>query len=502
MSLPAPVVSADEAAALIQHGQTLALSGFTLAGDPKSTARALAARARAEHAAGREFQIGLITGASTGQSVDGELALADAIAWRTPFQSNPHLRAAINAGRTRFFDLHLSSLPQQIRYGFLGRVDWAVIEAADLTPDGYLIPTTSVGASPTFARCAGRVIVELNRHHPAALRGLHDIYEPADPPHRQPIPLTDCHTRIGTEHIAIDPRKIAAIVETTEPDETAAFAPRTEVTRRIAGHVADFLAAELRAGRIPAEFLPLQVGLGNTANAVLAALGENPAIPPFRMFTEVIQDSVIDLLRAGRVPFATGTSLRVSPPVLRALYDDLPFFRSRLLLRPQEITNHPELIRRLGLIAINTALEVDLFGNVNSTHVMGRDMMNGIGGSGDFTRNAYLSLFICPSVAKRGSISAIVPLVSHVDHNEHSVQIIVTDQGVADLRGKSPAERARLILENCAHPDFRAELHGYFDRLAAGHTPSTLTAAYAMHDRYLRTRDMHGVDWAHLPGFR
>lgn len=502
MSQPAPLVSAAEAASLIHHGQTLGLSGFTLAGDPKSTARALAARARAEHDAGRPFQVGLVSGASTGQSVDGELALADAIAWRTPFQSNPHLRAAINSGRTRFFDMHLSTLPQQVRYGFLGKFDWAILEASDLTPDGKLTPTTSVGASPTFAHVADRIIVELNRFHPPGLRGLHDIYEPLDPPHRQPIPLTDCHSRIGTPYIQLDPKKIAAIVETNQPDETAAFSPSNEATQRIAGHVAEFLAAELRAGRIPPDFLPLQVGLGNTANAVLAALGENAAIPPFQMFTEVIQDSVIDLMRAGRIPFATGTSLRVSPPVLESMYEELDFFKSRMLLRPQEITNHPELIRRLGLIAINTALEVDLFGNVNSTHVMGRDMMNGIGGSGDFTRNAYLSIFICPSVAKRGAISPIVPLVSHVDHNEHSVQVVITDQGVADLRGRSPNERAQLIMNHCAHPDFREELHGYFDRLAAGHTPSTLTAAYAMHERYLRTKDMHGVDWAGLPGFR
>ena len=69
-------------------------------------------------------------------------------------------------------------------------------------------------------------------------------------------------------------------------------------------------------------------------------------------------------------------------------------------------------------------------------------MMNGIGGSGDFTRNAYISIFTCPSVAKEGKISAIVPMVSHLDHSEHSVNIIITEQGVADLRGKSPKERA------------------------------------------------------------
>jgi acetyl-CoA hydrolase len=80
---------------------------------------------------------------------------------------------------------------------------------------------------------------------------------------------------------------------------------------------------------------------------------------------------------------------------------------------------------------------------------MGRQMMNGIGGSGDFTRNAYLSIFTCPSTAKGGKISTIVPLVSHMDHSEHSVQIVATEYGIADLRGRSPYERAVLIVNNC-----------------------------------------------------
>ena len=132
------------------------------------------------------------------------------------------------------------------------------------------------------------------------------------------------------------------------------------------------------------------------------------------------------------------------------------------------------MIRRLGIISINTAIEVDIFGNVNSTHVMGRQMMNGIGGSGDFTRNAYLSIFTCPSTAKGGKISTIVPLVSHMDHSEHSVQIVATEYGIADLRGRSPYERATLIIHNCAHPDFRDELNGYLEMVEGGHTPQTL----------------------------
>jgi acetyl-CoA hydrolase len=167
-------------------------------------------------------------------------------------------------------------------------------------------------------------------------------------------------------------------------------------------------------------------------------------------------------------------------------------------MRPQEISNHPEIVRRLGIISMNTAIEVDLFGNVNSTHVMGRQMMNGIGGSGDFTRNAYVSIFSCPSTQKGGKISTIVPLVTHADHSEHSVQIVVTENGVADLRGKDPHERAQLIIDNCAHPDYREQLRGYLEVVKEGHTPQSLSLAFAMHRQFAHTGAMSGVNWAEL----
>lgn len=500
MSIKNKFITADEAAAMIRDQDTIGFSGFTPAGAAKAIPSALARRAKQEHDAGRPLKIGVVTGASTGQSLDGELALADAISWRTPYQSNKHLRASINAGKTRFFDMHLSTLPQQVRYGFLGKFQWAVVEACDVTEDGQIIPTTSVGASPTFCNVADKVLIELNRAHPPELRGLHDIFEPKDPPHRQPIPLLDCSTRIGTPFIKIDPSKIAGIVETNLPDEVSPFDPVDETTRKIGQNVAEFLAGEIRKGLIPPAFLPLQSGVGNIANAVLAALGENTEIPPFEMFSEVIQDSVIALIKSGKCRYVTGTSLTVSPPVLKEIYSDLEFYKKHICLRPQEITNNPELVRRLGIITINTAIEVDLSGNVNSTHVMGSSMMNGIGGSGDFTRNGYISIFTCPSLAKGGKISPIVPLVSHMDHSEHSVQVIVTENGVADLRCKTPHERARLIVDCCAHPDFRSELHGYFDSVTNGQTPATLSSAYAMHEQFLKTGDMRGVDWAAARG--
>ncbi len=493
MSLPFATLTAAEAAALIGHGDTVAFGGFTPAGSPKDVPTAIAARATAEHAAGRPFQIAVITGASTGPSLDGALAKADAISFRTPYQSDPDLRKAINSGRVRFFDLHLSQLAPHVRSGALGRIDWAVIEAADVTPDGRVVLTSGVGAAPTFARVASRVVIELNRRHPAALCGLHDIYEPGDPPERSEIPLYSVSDRIGQPWLQLDPEKIAGVVYTDRDDETGGFAAPDAVTTKIGENVADFLAAELRAGRIPPGFLPLQSGVGDIANAVLGALGSHPDIPPFTMYSEVLQDATMSLLRQGKLRFASGCSLTLSPAALREFYAELPALRRRIVLRPQEISNNPELVRRLGIISVNTAIEADIQGNINSTHLFGKTMMNGIGGSGDFTRNAHLSIFTCPSLQKGGKISTIVPLVTHADHSEHSVQVVVTEHGVADLRRLDPRQRAELVIERCAHPDFRPELRRYLALAREGHEPFAFEHAFAFHRRFMDTGDMRGA---------
>jgi succinyl-CoA:acetate CoA-transferase len=213
------------------------------------------------------------------------------------------------------------------------------------------------------------------------------------------------------------------------------------------------------------------------------------------MYSEVLQDSTFDLFEAGKLDFASGCSMTLSERKHAALYDDLEQYRSRLLLRPQEISNHPEIVRRLGIIAINTALEFDLYGNVNSTHVGGTRMMNGIGGSGDFARNAHLAIFVTKSIAKAGAISSVVPMVSHVDHTEHDVDILVTEVGLADLRGLAPRERARVIIDNCVHPAYRDALNDYFRRACAigGHTPHVLRDALSWHLNLEETGRMIGV---------
>lgn len=487
---PFPRLSAEQAAELIFDGATIGFSGFTPSGAAKAVPRALAERARAVHARGEPLRIRALTGASTG-CLDEELARANAIAWRAPYQSSKTLRERINKQEAQFVDMHLSHVPQMVEFGFFGKLDFAVVEAIDVTADGRVYLSTSVGASPSFLRHAEKVIIEVNRHASPRLWEMHDIAILPRPPYRDPIPIFHPLSKMGTPFATVDPKKIVGIVETDEPDGVSGFDAPDAVSERIAEHVVRFLLDEMKAGRIPAEFLPLQAGVGNVANAVMAGLGQSE-VPPFYMYTEVFQDALVDLMYQGRLLGASTAALTLSEPQMQRVFADMDFFGSRVVMRSQELSNNPGLIRRLGVIAINTALEVDLYGNANSTHVAGTQLMNGIGGSGDFVRNSYLSILVCPSVAKGGKISAVVPMVTHMDHNEHSVQILVTEQGLADLRGKGPLERAHTMIEKCAHPLYRDYLRQYVQRSRTGHIAHDLAHAFDLHRNLLETGSMLG----------
>ncbi len=483
-------MTAEEAASLINNGDNLAISGFTPAGAIKDIPLALAKRAEAEHAAGRPFKVNIVSGASTGASCDGALARAKAINFRTPYQSNDDVRKASNTNEINFVDMHLSLTAQFMNYGFLGKFNFAIVEAVDVSDNGEIVLSTSVGVSPTALKLADKILIELNEYHSKSLRGFHDIYETQNPPHRREIPIYSAKDRIGSPIVKVDPSKIVGIVKTNRPDEVGGFKPSDPITDKIGQNVADFLASEMKAGRIPAEFLPIQSGVGNIANAVLGAMGKHPDIPRFCMYSEVLQDSVIDLIAADNIECASATSLTVTPEKVQELYKNMDFFRDKIILRPLEISNNPEVARRIGVVSINTAIEADLFGNINSSHIMGKNLMNGIGGSGDFTRSAYISIFTTPALAKGGAISAIVPLVSHCDHSEHSVNIIITEEGVADLRGKSPMQRAKIIIEKCAAPEYRDLLNTYLKSVPLGHTPQTLAKAFALHEAFVNEGDM------------
>ena len=484
------VLSAEEVVSLIKNGDTVAFSGFTPAGAAKAIPKALAVRATQEHAQGRPFQLRILTGASTNYHIDEELAAADSIAWRAPYQGEKAVRKLINSGKTEYIDMHLSHVPQMVEFGFFGRIDVAVIEAVEITADGRVFLSTSIGASPTYLRFADKVIIEINRHHSQRLREMADIIVMPRPPHRTPIPIFEPLTRIGFSYAVVDPKKVVAIVENNEPDQTHAFPPPDDVGKKIAGHVTEFLLSEIRSGRIPDTFLPLQAGVGNVANSVMAALGSHPDIPPFYMYSEVYQDAMVDLMVSGKLLGASACSLTISSAKLKHIIDHIDFFIPRIVLRPQEISNHPGIIRRLGVIALNTIIEADIYGNANSSHLCGIDVVNGIGGSGEFTRNSYLSILMTPSIAKEGKISAIVPFCPHIDSNEHSVQIIATEQGLADLRGLGPVQRARKIIDRCAHPAYRDYLHQYLKDARQGHIPHDLTRCFELHRNLLEHGSM------------
>ncbi len=486
--LRSKIMSAHEASMFIKDGMTVATSGFTPSGYPKAVPLALAKRVEN----GDKVGITVITGASVGDELDGALSRTGVMKRRFPYQTNKYSRNAINDGSIAYQDMHLSHVAQFVDYGFLGNIDIALVEALAITEEGGIIPTTSVGLYPQAIKNADKVIVEINTSQPMELEGVHDIYMTEKPPFRKPIPIMHPGDRIGTSYVPCDPNKIVAIVETDISDKVRPLAPIDETSKKISGHIIEFFEHEVKMGRLPENLLPLQSGVGSVANAVLGGLVDS-RFENLTCYTEVIQDSMFDLIDAGKVTVASGTSFTPSEEGLKRLLGNINHYAKHCILRPMEISNHPETARRLGVIAMNTAIEIDIYGHINSTNIMGSRMMNGLGGSGDFTRNGYMSIFTTVSTAKNGDISSIVPMVSHVDHTEHDVEVIVTEQGLADLRGTSPKERARLIIEKCAHPDYKDMLFDYLERASKGkykHEPHLIGEALSWHDRFLKTGTM------------
>ena len=495
-SLLSKICDAKTAAAMIGAGDIIGISGFTPCGYPKITMHELAERMKEN-----PFQVDIWSGASTGSQIDKELVEAGGVRLRTPYQTNAILRKAINAGDVNYCDLHLGHSAQQFREGFFSNAagervtgpDFAVIEVCKITKDGGLVPTTALGNTPVFVSQAKKVIIEVNTTQPVALEGMHDIYEMPNPPHRQPIPITSAGDRIGTTYIPCDPSKIVAIVPCDMPDVTRELAPLDDDAIKMGNNLVEFLTNEVKHGRLPENLLPLQSGVGNVANAVINGLVRS-SFKNLSVYTEVIQDGMFDLIDGGKIDMISGTSLSPSPAGLKRFYDNIDEYRKKIILRPEEISNNGEVVRRIGVIGMNTALEMDIYGHVNSTHTSGTKLMNGIGGSGDFARNAFLSCFFCHSVAKGGAISAIVPMCTHVDHTEHDTHVFISENGVADVRGLVPKERAKVIINNVAHPSYREQLMDYYNEACAAcgnsQTPHILSKAFAFHESLANTGSM------------
>ncbi len=480
------VTTAEEAVKIIKDGMIIASSGFTKAGDSKAILPALAEYGKSEN-----IKVTLMTGASLGHGTDGKLAEAGVLKKRSPFQVDPILRKKINDGEILFMDQHLSESAEILYTKNLVKLDVAIIEAAFIDRDGNIVPTTSVGNSATFAATAEKIIIEINTEIPEDIYGIHDIYQPDSYPYRNVIPIVAPWNKIGRKTIAVDPDKIAAIVFTNKKDSPADISQPDEKTTAIAQNLLHFFENEVKLGRLTDRLLPIQAGIGKVANAVLTGF-KNSNFYDLTMFSEVLQDSTFDLIDAGKLSFASASSITVSADCYERVIHHMDNYRDKIVLRPQNISNTPGLIRRLGIIAINTAIEFDIYGNVNSTHIGGTKIMNGIGGSGDFARNAYLSVFVTQAASKENKISHVLPMVSHVDHCEHDVDILVTDIGLADLRGLAPRERAQKIIDNCVHPDYKEQLQSYFDRAKerGGHTPHLLEEAFSWHIALAETGTM------------
>ncbi len=467
-------MSAAEAAAFIHSGMTVGMSGFST-GAPKVIPAEMVKHAD---------NLTIIQGAGLG-GLD-ELAASGAVSRYTAFQWSRDMRGEINRGKIAFSDIHLGQLSDKLRRGTFGKPDIAIIECSKINEDGGIVPSLSVGISNVLIECADKVLLELNLSVPAEIEGLHDICVNG---HKA---LRGILERTGETVYRCDPNKIIGIVITDEEEPKISFRDTNEVYQDIARQVLRLLNREIAENRLPRDFT-LQAGVGGVANTVLKGLSEG-GYRGLKMYTEVLADSALGFIKSGVITVASTTTLDLSPIGLKTFFGELDFFKGHIVLRPLEISNGITQITAMELVAMNTALEADIYGNVNSTNAMGTKMLNGLGGSNDFCRSAKLSIFITPSIAKNGDISSIVPMVSHVDSTEHDVDVIATEYGYADLRGKSPKERALEIIENCAHPDFRQPLREYFNGAVSlcgpCQTPHDLSKALSWHQRFLETGSM------------
>ncbi|KAJ4418206.1 acetyl-CoA hydrolase [Neurospora sp. IMI 360204] len=495
---------------MLQHfpnGAYIGWSGFTGVGYPKKVPTMLADHVEKNGLQG-QLKYSLFVGASAGAETENRWAGLDMIARRAPHQVGKNIAKGINEGRINFFDKHLSMFPVDLVYGYYTKdrenknLDVVCVEATEIKEDGSIVPGASVGATPELLQMADKIIIEVNTAIPS-FDGLHDITFSDLPPNRKPLLVTQCRDRIGTTSIPIDPEKVVGIIECTTPDQTLPNSPADDTAMAIAGHLIEFFEHEVAHGRLPKNLLPLQSGIGNIANAVIGGL-ETSNFKNLNVWTEVIQDTFLDLFDSGKLDFATATSIRFSPTGFERFYKNWDNYYDKLLLRSQSISNSPEIIRRLGVIGMNTPVEVDIYAHANSTNVMGSRMLNGLGGSADFLRNSKYSIMHTPSTRPSKTdphgVSCIVPMCTHVDQTEHDLDVIVTENGLADVRGLSPRERARVIIDKCAHDVYKPILKAYFEkaefeclRKGMGHEPHLLFNSFDMHKALVEEGSMAKV---------
>ncbi|MDS0295547.1 acetyl-CoA hydrolase/transferase C-terminal domain-containing protein [Halogeometricum luteum] len=472
-----PVVDAADAAAHIPTDATVLTSGFGSVGYPKAIPLALAED-------DRDLELTLVHSGNVGEEIDVELVESGAVARRFSYQFSSTAREATNAREIAFSDRNASSIGDEVQYGGLVDPDVAVVEAVAVGED-WFVPSTSLGQVPAFVEAADALLVELNRAQPLELQALHDIYRPESPPNREPVPLSEPGERIGTSHCRFDPEKLLGVVETDTADSTYSFRDPTDDDLAIAANLGSFLSAEMERSPVFDDAIHLQFGVGSLGNALMGELkeldfGDRDVV----YFGELIQDGLLDMLDAGRLRCASATSMALTEEGQTRLFENVERYAEDVVLRPADVANHPGLINQFGVVGVNSAIEFDIYGNVNSTHVNGTRMINGVGGSADFNRNSLVTVCALPSTAKGGDLSRVVPMAFHVDHTEHDIDVFVTERGVADVRGLAPVERAEVIIEHCAHPAFAPDLRDYLDDVCEqdAHIPHDVRRAAEWHE--------------------
>lgn len=472
-----PERTPSAAAELVERGDTVLAGGFGSVGYPKAVPTALAEL-------DRDLDLTVVSGGNVGPEIDVECVGRGIVTRRFGYQNRDTSTAAANEGELAYHDRHLSRVGDEARTGFYGSPDVAIVEALAVGED-WFVPTQSIGQVPSFVAAADELVVEVNETVSSELRAFHDVYLRDLPPNRGVIPLDDPGGRIGSPRVRFDPEKLSAVVRTDSRDTPYEFRTPTDTDRAIASNFLEFLRAEADRNPALSSRIALQFGVGSLGNSLMEALdSELLSDREVVYFGEVIQDGLLDALDSGAVSTASGSSLALSAEGTDRLLANVDRYADRVVLRNSDVSNDAGLIDRFGVVSINTGADVDIYGHANVTHIDGTRLVSGIGGGGDFTRASLLGIVVLASTAADGEISRIKPAVPHVDYTEHDLSVVITEQGVADLRGLSPRERATEIVESCAHPRYRPALREYIDRATekGGHVPHDFDTAFSWQD--------------------
>jgi len=482
-SLKNRITSAAEASEIIMDGMTVAMSGYAMAGYPKAIPEELVRRKNE----GLKLTINLITGANV-PWLDELLGASEIIKGRVPMCASKVLSSQVNSHKVRYVEQQMCKMPRLLRSHIFGNIDVFVVEALAVTEEG-LIPTTSVGLTNYLMEAANEIIVEINTAQPEILFGMHDVYIPKPSPATEPIPLTSCRDRIGSTFIPVNMSKIKYIVETDKPEYEEQLTTYTLESRKTAENLFSFLKKEYHTksgGVIP----PIQLGFGNIADSV-ADLLQTSEFTNLQFFCGGISENILKLLESGKASGISTGGITMSENAGKIL-EQVSNVREKLILRNGDMINNAEIIGRLGVIALNTGIEIDIYGNVNSSHIGGNNVVNGIGGGANFAQNAGLSVMLISSVSKGGAISNIVPMVSHQDICEHDIDIVITENGYADIRGLDDLQRAESIISNCAAEQYQQQLLDYFytSKKLGGHHPQNPQMAIGWYARLKETGSM------------